>query len=222
MHLIKSDGQHRPGRTVFGWHNTESKVNSQFPRITKASTYPSTGPPSRPISQEYLRRWEKCARENNYIINHAAGFNRCSSELQERMTNNINMLCSHLNKGKAPKEVTTALTDLKDFMAFHQSVSGAMGTALQHLADSSFVHLADLILLTRDVYLDHVKDGVKQDTWLYLRNAPLFGYGLFPDDVLCTAEQDITRHEAYRVAPGPGPGALQRINWRSRNRFRPY
>ena len=74
MHMIKPDGPHRPGRSVFSWHDTEAKVKSQFPRITKAASYPSMGPPSRPISQESLRHWEKAARENSYIINHAAGF----------------------------------------------------------------------------------------------------------------------------------------------------
>ena len=77
MHLIKPDGPHRPVRSVFSWHNTEAKVNSQFPRITKPASYPSAGPPSRPISQESLCRWERAARENSYIINHAAGFDRC-------------------------------------------------------------------------------------------------------------------------------------------------
>ena len=130
MHMIRPEGPHRPGKTFFSWHNSEAKVNSQFPRIVKASAYPATGPPSRPISQEYLRRWEKCARENSYIVNHAAGFNRCTSELQERMTGHVNMLHSRLNKGKAPKEVSAALSDLKDLTAFHQNVSVAMGTAL--------------------------------------------------------------------------------------------
>ena len=90
------------------------------------------------------------------------------------MSGHINMLCTRINKGKAPKEVSCALTDLKDLKAFHQSVFGAMGTALEHLSDSSFVHLANLILLRRDAYLDHIKPRVKQDTWLHLRNAPLF------------------------------------------------
>ena len=209
MHLIKPDGPHRPGRTVFSWYSAEAKVNSQFPRITKASSYPPAGPISRPISQEYLRRWEKCAREDTYIINHAAGFKRCSSELQDRMSGHVNMLCSRINKGKAPKEVSGALNDLKDLMAFHQSISGAMGTALQHLADSSFVHLANLMLLRRDSYLKHIKLGVKQDTWLQLRNAPLFGYGLFPDNIICQTEQDIAKHDSASVAPGPSPGAQQ-------------
>ena len=92
------------------------------------------------------------------------------------MSGHVNMLCSRINKGKAPKEVCGTLNDLKDLMAFYQSISGAMGTALQHLADSSFVHLANLILLRRDSYLEHFEPGVKQDTWLQLHNAPLFGY----------------------------------------------
>ena len=91
---LRSEEPIRPGRSVFSWHNTEAKVNSQFPRITKASTYPSTGPPSRQISQESLRCWERCAREDSYIVNHTAGFKRCSTELQERMSQYISMLCS--------------------------------------------------------------------------------------------------------------------------------
>ena len=84
MHVLTPDGPHRPGHTVFNWRNTEAKVNSQFPRITKASAYPSTGPPSRPISS--LRRWERAAREDSYIINHAAAFSRFFTELQDKMS----------------------------------------------------------------------------------------------------------------------------------------
>ena len=61
MHLLKPDGPHHPGHSVFNWRNTEAKVNSQVPRVTRASAYPSRGPPSRPISQESLRRWERAA-----------------------------------------------------------------------------------------------------------------------------------------------------------------
>ena len=55
MHTLKPDTTPCPGKSVFSWRNTEAKVNSQFPRITKASSYPPSGPVSRPISQEYLR-----------------------------------------------------------------------------------------------------------------------------------------------------------------------
>ena len=150
MHTLKPEGAHRPGKMLFSWHNSEAKVNSQFPHIIKDSAYPSMGPPSLSISQECLRRWEKCARENSYIVNHAAGFNRCTSELQELMTFHVSMLCSRINKGKAPKEVSAALTDLKDLMAFHQNVSVAIGTPLQHLADSIFVNMTNLIFIAKN------------------------------------------------------------------------
>ena len=68
------------------------------------------------------------------------------------------------------------------------------------------MHMSNLILLIRDSYLDYVKLGVKQDTMNLLRNAPMFGYGLFPDAAIMTAEQDIQKHEASSVAQGPGPG----------------
>ena len=138
------------------------------------------------------------------------------------MSGNVAMLYSCLNKGKAPKEVTSALNDLKDLMAFHRNVSVAMGMVLQHLADSLFVQLSNLILIRRDAYLEHVKPGIKQDTWLNLRNAPMFGYGLFPDAVIATAEQDIIKHEATGTALRPGPGALQQSGWRTANTYRPY
>ena len=58
------------------------------------------------------------------------------------MSQNIAIVSSRLSKGKAPKDVSAALNDLRDLMAFHQKVSVAMGTSLQHLADSLFVHNA--------------------------------------------------------------------------------
>ena len=207
MYTIKQDGPHRPGKNLFSWSGSEAKVNSQFPRIIKAASYSPSGPPSRHISQEYLRRWKCCAREGTYVVNSAAGFNRCASELQERITSTVAFLGSKVHKGKAPKDVTEAIRDIKDLLAFHHNVSLSMGTALQHLADSLFVHLSNFILLRRDSYLQHVKPGTKPDTWNMLRNAPMFGYGLFPDSVLNTAEQDINKYESAGVAPGSGPGA---------------
>ena len=56
MCMIKLDGLHRPGRSVFNWRNTETKVSSKFPLNTKAAAYPPSGLASRPILQESLRR----------------------------------------------------------------------------------------------------------------------------------------------------------------------
>ena len=218
---IKQDGNQRPGRTIYGWSGSEARLNSQFSCIAKISSYPSSGPASRPISQEILRRWEQCAREGSLITNHAAGFNRCVSEIQDKMNQHISFLNSTIVKGKAPKEVTDAVKDLKDLSAFHSSISVALGTAFQHLADSLFVQLANFILLRRDSYLEYVRPGLKPDTWNKLRNAPLFTYGLFPDDVLAVAEQDIQKHESNRSAPGPGSGTYQHSK-KHQFRYQPY
>ena len=43
MYTIEPDTSHRTGKSVFSWRNTEAKVNSELPRITKAASYPSTG-----------------------------------------------------------------------------------------------------------------------------------------------------------------------------------
>ena len=55
-----------------------------------------------------------------------------------------------------------------------------------------------------------------------LRNAPLFGYGLFPDMAMITAEQDIQKHESSSGSQRPGPGASQSTSWRGGHRYRPY
>ena len=47
MHTLRQDGPHRPGKSLFSWGSSEAKVNSQFLRIVKASSYPHSGPPSR-------------------------------------------------------------------------------------------------------------------------------------------------------------------------------
>ena len=99
----------------------------------------------------------------------------------------------------------------------------ALGTALQHLADSLFVQLANFILLRRDSYLEFVKPGLKADTWNRLRNVPLFSSALFPDDILATAEQDIITHENAPGAQGPSPGTFQHSGKKQQHyRYKPY
>ena len=162
---LRQEGSQRPGKTIFGWSGSEARLNSQFSRIAKVSAYPTSGPASRPVPQEILRRWEKCAREGSLITNHAADFNRCVSEIQEKMNQHISLLNDTIFKGKAPKEVVDAIRNLKDLSAFHSSVSVALGTAFQHLADSLFIQLANFLLLRCDSYPEHVKPGLKSDTW---------------------------------------------------------
>ena len=78
---------------------------------------------------------------------------------------------------------------------------------MQHMTDSLFITMSNFTLMRRDTYLDHLKPGVKQDNWCALRNAPLHSYGLFPDDDLCKAEEDITKFESSRRTSQPGSGS---------------
>ena len=223
QYRIRQDTNIRPGKTIFSWSDSEARLNSQFSRIAKVSSYPQSGPASRPVPQDILRRWKKCAREGTYLTNHAAAFNRCTSNIQEKMNAHIALLNDTIVKGKAPKDIVDAIRDLRDLSAFHSNVSVALGTALQHLADSLFIQLANFILLRRDSYLEFVKTGLKPDTWNRLRNAPLFSSALFPDDVLATAEQDILKHESAPGAQGPGPGTTQHSGRKqSHYRYKPY
>ena len=40
------------------------------------------------------------------MVNHAAGFNHCTSELQDRMGQNVAFLQTHLCRGKSSREVS--------------------------------------------------------------------------------------------------------------------
>ena len=93
IHKLKTDGPHRSGRKLFNWHGSEVKLNAQFSRIVKPAAYLATGPVSRPVLQEVLHQWERCAREPTYTVNHAA-------EIQDQMTSHITFLQTHLSKGK--------------------------------------------------------------------------------------------------------------------------
>ena len=101
----------RPGRTIFSWSDSEARLNAQFSRVAKVSAYPQLVSACRPVPLDILRRWEKCAREGTYVTNHAAGFNRCTSEIQDKINSHINLLNETIVKGKAPKEVVEAIKD---------------------------------------------------------------------------------------------------------------
>ena len=185
---LRPEDPQRPGRNVFNWSDSEARLNAQFSRVAKS-------PPILSLARLLGPFLKTSAREGSYITNHAAAFSRCTSEIQEKMGEHINFLQEVVVKGNAPKEVTDAIKEVKDLSAFHTSVSFALGTSLQQLTDNLFVQLANFVILGRDSYLDYLKAGVKPDTWNRLRNAPLFSSGLFSDDVLAIAEQDIIKHE---------------------------
>ena len=75
---------------------------------------------------------------------------------------------------------------------------------MQHMADTIFVHAVNFSLLRHDSYLEHLKPGVKLDTWSALRNQPLQHTALFPDAVITKANEDIAKSEADLRSPQPG------------------
>ena len=155
-----------------------------------------------------LRKWEKAARETSYICNQAAGFNCCVTKLQNEIQVNFRILQKELAKGKGSQEAKKAVDDPKDLCAFNRNISVCLAKSMQHMTDSLFITISNFTLMRRDAYLDHLKPGVKQDNWCTLRNAPLHSYGLFPDDALHKAEENITKFKSSRRTSQPGSGGL--------------
>ena len=99
------------------------------------------------------------------------------------------------------------MDDLRDLCAFNQNISVCLGKSIQHMTDSLFITMSNFTLMRRDAYFDHLlKPGVKQDYWCSLKNPPLQSYGLFPDDALCNAEEDINKFESNRRTSQPRSG----------------
>ena len=195
----------RPGKSVNSWPNDAAKLNSAFPRICKPAVA-NSHPPSRPIAQDTLRKWEKAAKETSYVCNQSAGFNRCITKIQDTVQDNLRSLQTELSKGKSSAKAQAALDEPHDLASFNQNVSFAMGKSLQHLSDFIFVQMANLTLARRDAYLDNLKAGVKPDTFSALRNCPLNGYALFPDAIIRKAEDEITQFENTKRTSQPGSG----------------
>ena len=181
-------------------------MNSTYSRIAKAAGIGSTPPPSRQISQDNLRRWEKSAHKSSIICNQAAGFNRCLY-----MQSQLKVIKSELSKGKSSNKVSHAADELQFLMDFNSSITQSMAKTLEHLTDFVFVTVANTTLARRNSYLSHLKMGIKPDTFAALRTGPLHIPTLFPDAALKQAEQDIANFERKgRVQSG------------KKGRFHPY
>ena len=223
IHPAEPKDPSRPGKYVNTWPNDAAKINSAFPRIAKQSVANSQ-PTVRPLPQDTVRKWEKSAKESSYICNQAAGFNRCITKLQDSVQEQVRILHHEMGKGKSSAKAQAALDELHYLTTFNQNVSFAMGKSLQHLSDFTFTQMANLTLVRRDSYLEHLKPGVKPDTFASLRNCSLNGYALFPDAIIRKAEDDITQHEAAKRTsqPGPGHGGFAGAQKRGQNRYQPY
>ena len=81
-----------------------------------------------------------------------------------------------------------------------------MGKSFQHLSDFTFIQMANLTLVRRDSFLEHIKAGVKPETFSALRNCPLNTHALFPDVVIRKAEDEIAQFETQKCTIQPCPG----------------
>ena len=198
--------------SVTSWNTDASKLNSLYSRIARAAGIAATPPPSRQITHDNLRRWEKSAREASTYCNQAAGFNRCLLKVQENTHSQLKILKSELSKGKGSSKVSSAVEELQFLTDFNSNISQAMAKTMEHLSDFVFVAVANSTLARRDAYLSHLKAGIKPDTLASLRTAPLQMNTLFPDEILKQAEQDFANFEAKNQPPSSS----------KKGRFHPY
>ena len=182
--------------SVTSWSTDASKLNSSYSRIARAAGIAATPPPSRQITHDNLRRWEKSAREASTFCNQAAGFNRCLLKVQENMQGQLKSIRTEITKGKCSSKFSNAVEELQYLTDFNSSISQAMAKTMEHLSDFVFVTVANSTLARRDSYLSSMLD-----TLASLRTAPLQMATLFPDEALKQAEQDIANFETKNQPP---------------------
>ena len=141
--------------------------------------------------------------------------------MQDSMQEQLKILQTELGKGKSSSKAQSALDELHYLASFNQNVSFAMGKSLQHLSDFTFIQMAKLTLVHRDSFLEHIKTGVKPDTFSALQYCPLNTHALFPEAV--KAEDKIAQFETQKCTnhPGPGCGGFAGNQKRQQNRYQP-
>ena len=197
MHSEKKDFSQSK---VYTWTSEPARLNSSFPRIAGRSL--PFAPASRPVSQDTLRKLERAVRDQTYMCNQAAAFSRCLTKVQENMATQLKVIQGITTKGKSSPKLTQASDELDFLVTFNRSITQAMARTMQDLSDGVFVNVANLTLARRDSYLEFIRTGIKQDTLMSLRSAPLHMSALFPDHILTKAEEEI-RHFEDKRTPGP-------------------
>ena len=119
LHLAPNPVDNLPGKAVKYWSNNAPHLNSSFSRISKPSGLTVT-PPSHPVAQDTLRKWDKALREGTYVCNQAAGFYCCITKLQMDIQNNLRSLESELVKGKSSQKAEKVLMEIGDLTAFRE------------------------------------------------------------------------------------------------------
>ena len=189
---------------MYTWTSEPARLNSSFPRIAGRSL--PSAPASRPVSQDILRKWERAARDQTYTCNQAAAFSRCLTKVQESMTSQLKIIQGVISKDKSSSKLHQATDELDFLVTFNRSITQAMARTMQDLSDGVFINVAHLTLARRDSYLDFVRAGIKQDTLMSLRSAPLHMSALFPDHIISKAEEEI-RHFEDKCTQGPSKKA---------------
>ena len=206
MHCEKKDFSRSK---VYNWTNKPARMNSTFPRIANRSL--PSAPASRPVSQENLRKWERAARDQSYMCNQAAAFSRCLTKVQDNMGSQLKIVQSVTCKGKSATKVSQAADELDFLVTFNRSITQAMARTMQDLSEGVFINVANLTLARRDSYLEYIKAGIKLDTLMYLRTAPLHLSALFLDHIIAKAEEEIRHHEDKHTL-GPSQRKPQRFH----------
>ena len=190
---IHADKKDSDRSTVCSWSLEPAKLNSAFSRVTRRSL--PAAPPSRAISQDILRCWERGAREQTVMCNQAAGLSRCLTRVQDAMSTQLQNLHLDKSKGISSERTQQAVDELEYLVTFNRSVSQAMARTMQDLSAGIFISVANFTLARRDSYLEFLHAGVKQDTLTLLHTAPVHLQFIFPDQLLIKAEEEVSRSE---------------------------
>ena len=161
------------------WSPEPVKLNSSFSRVATHSL--PSAPPSRPVFQETLMKWERSAREQTLMCNQAAGFSWCITKVQDPMVAQLKTLQTDMGKGKTSGRSQHAFDELEYLVTFNRSITQAMARTMQDLSEGIFINMANLTLARHYSYLEYICAGVKQDTIVALINALLHLQSLFPD-----------------------------------------
>ena len=98
-------------------------------------------------------------------------------------------------KVKSSSKLHQAADKLDYLVTFNRSITLAMARTMQDLSDGVFINVANFTLARRDSYLEFIKTGIKQDTLMSLRTAPLHMSALFLDHIISKVEEEICHHK---------------------------
>ena len=149
MHADKKDSD---VSSVCSWSLEPAKLNSAFSRMARHSL--PAAPPSWPLSQDILRRWERAAREQTVMCNKAASLSRCLTRVQDAMSTQLKSLYMVKGKGKSSERMQQTVDELEYLVTFNRSIPQAMARTIQDLSEGVFISVLNFTLAHRGSYLE--------------------------------------------------------------------